>query len=53
MGWILEEGKFTYIEKGYRVEKVEVAYAWRKYTDELLKVVFNHTLYRKIKELRK
>lgn len=53
MSWIFEEGKFTYIENGYRVEMVEIAYAWRKYTTEPLKFVFNHTLYKKIKEIRK
>lgn len=50
--WILEEGKITYIENGYRVEKVEVAYGYRKYTDETLKIIFNHTLMNKIKQLR-
>lgn len=53
LSWNLEEGKFTYVENGYRVEKVEIAYGWRKYTAEPLKFVFNHTLYRKIKEIRK
>lgn len=52
MNWILEEGKFTYIENGYRVEMVEIAYGWRKYTAEPLKFVFNHTLYKKIKRIR-
>jgi len=26
----LEEGKFTYIENGYRIEKVEIAYGCLK-----------------------
>lgn len=52
MNWILEEGKFTYIENGYRVEMVEIAYGWRKYTTEPLKFIFNHTLYNKIKRIR-
>lgn len=52
MSWFLEEGKFTYIENGYRIDKVEVAYAWRKYTTGLLKIVFNHTLYNKIKRIK-
>lgn len=52
MSWILEEGKFTYIENGYRIEKAEVAYGWRKYTEEPLKFVFNHTLYNKIKRIK-
>lgn len=53
MEWIFrEEGKFTYTENGYRVEMVEVAYAWRKYTAEPLKFVFNHTLYNKLKRIK-
>lgn len=52
MNWILEEGKFTFVEFGYRVEKVEIAYGWRKYTDEPLKITFNHTLYNKIKMIK-
>ena len=52
MSWFLEEGKFTYIENGYRVEKIEVSYGRRKYTEKTLKIIFNHTLYRKIKQLR-
>lgn len=59
MNWILEEGKFTYIENGYRVEKVEIAYGWRKiYRGAVeihlvpLKFIFNHTLYNKIKRIR-
>lgn len=52
MSWIIEEGKFTYDEFGYRVEMVEVAYGWRKYTTEPLKFVFNHTLYKKIKRIK-
>lgn len=50
--WDIPEGKITYIENGYRVEMVEVAYGRRKYTDATLKFVFNHTLYRKIKRIR-
>lgn len=52
MSWILEEGKFTFVEFDYRVEKVEVAYGRRKYTEETLKIAFNHTLYNKIKRIR-
>ena len=52
MSWIIEEGNITYIENGYRVEKVEVAYGWRKYTTEPLKFVFNHTLYNKFKRIK-
>lgn len=53
MNWILEEGKFTFVEFGYRVEKVEIAYGWRKYTEETLKITFNHTLYNKFKRIKK
>lgn len=52
MNWILEEGKFTFVEFGYRVEMVEIAYGWRKYTAEPLKFIFNHTLYNKIKRIK-
>lgn len=51
-GWYLEEGRFTYMESGYRAEKVEVAYGWWKYTGWAMKFVFNHTLYRKLRRIR-
>ena len=50
MSWNPEEGKITFIENGYRIEKVEVAHGWRKYTEGLLKFVFNHTPITKLKE---
>lgn len=52
MGWDLEEGRITYMETGYRVEKVEVAHGWRRYTGWAMKFVFNHTLYRKLRRIR-